>query len=151
MQPFWVTLHPTLNYSKRLPTQTPVTQWVWTEILFPVSRLGSEAAGVWPGGCKAAGPCQAVGSRLTYRGEVSCAFSRLSSRVQLGPPSVCWAEATSRGRAAPGLAPGCRLLRWCSPGTGSAPTGTAQPCGRASCPFIHPHPLVDCYVLKNLQ
>lgn len=49
MQPIWVTLHPTSNYGQRLPSQTPVTKRVWTEILSLVSRLGSEEAGMWPG------------------------------------------------------------------------------------------------------
>lgn len=57
MQPIWVTLHPTLNYSKRLPTQTPVTKWVWTKIFLPVSRRARRRlACSQPGWGKAAGP-----------------------------------------------------------------------------------------------
>lgn len=53
----------------RLPSQTLVIKWVWTEILFAVNRLGSEEAGVRLGWGKAAGPLPGHGQPAdTWRG-----------------------------------------------------------------------------------
>jgi len=82
MQPIWVTLHPTLNYSQRLPRQTLVTKRVWIEI--PVRRPGSEEAGVRPGWGEAASALAGSGQPTETSRGVSCAFSRPSRQVQQG-------------------------------------------------------------------
>lgn len=47
--------------SQILPSQKPVTKWVWTEILFLVNRPGSKGAGMWLGRGEAASPLPGVG------------------------------------------------------------------------------------------
>ncbi|KAJ7420065.1 hypothetical protein BTVI_22827 [Pitangus sulphuratus] len=146
MQPVQATVPATPYYSQVLPSQTPVTKGVWTEILLLVNRLGSEGAGVWLGKDKADSSLPGVKqSTNTSQGFLVPVTSQLSSchptacqgqdfRTNPGwNPNICWAEATSRGRVTPGFALGCEL-------TGAtalksvAPDSPAQP-SRA---FGHP-------------
>lgn len=140
MQHIWVTLPPTPNYSKRLPSQTPMTKRAWSSILLPASRLGSQGAGLrpgqseWelPGGGRLPDTSRALRVHFIHALFLSPhSMQRLFSQVQQGP-------ATSRGREAPGLAPGCELA-------GGAALFAMVPYTRAQPSCVFSLPRADLY------